>query len=107
MTGDNWDQDQDESGISTVLERKTKLPKKFKVLLHNDDYTTMEFVIFILQSVFLKTLEEANEIMLKVHHKGVGVCGVYSYEIAESKAKKVEHLAQENSYPLLCTIEPE
>lgn len=98
---------EDEGGTSTIIKPKIQLPKKYKVLLHNDDYTTMEFVIFILQAVFHKTLEEAERIMMEVHQKGIGICGVYTYEIAESKAKKVERLAKEHSHPLMCTIEPE
>lgn len=96
-----------ESGIATITERKTKLPRKYKVLLHNDDYTTMEFVILVLQKFFNKTMEEAQAIMLKVHNEGHGVCGVYTYEIAESKAFKVSQYAKDNGHPLKCTIEPE
>ncbi len=103
----NQDHDHEEGGTATILKNKVQLPKKFKVLLHNDDYTTMEFVIFILQSVFHKKIEEAENIMLEVHQKGIGVCGVYTHEIAESKAKKVEKLSREHSHPLLCSIEPE
>lgn len=97
----------EESGTATIAKNKVQLPKKYKVLLHNDDYTTMEFVIFVLQNVFQKSIGEAERIMLEVHRKGTGLCGVYTHEIAESKARKVELLAQENSHPLLCTIEPE
>ena len=101
------DNDGEESGISTVVKNKVELPKKYKVLLHNDDYTTMEFVIFILQGVFHKTLEEAEKIMMEVHRTGIGLCGIYTFEIAESKSKKVERLAHEQSHPLKCSIEPE
>lgn len=101
------DEDEDEGGTSTVVRNKVELPKKYKVLLHNDDYTTMEFVIFILQGVFHKTIDEAERIMLEVHKKGIGICGVFTFEIAESKAQKVERLAREHSHPLICTIEPE
>jgi ATP-dependent Clp protease adaptor protein ClpS len=97
----------EEGGTATITKKKIQLPKKYKVLLHNDDYTTMEFVIFILQHVFHKTLNEAERIMLEVHRAGVGICGVYTHEIAESKANKVERLAQDNAHPLRCTIEPE
>lgn len=106
MIENNHQHDED-GGTATIIQKKIQLPKKFKVLLHNDDYTTMEFVIFILQAVFHKSLVEAEKIMLDVHRQGLGVCGVYTHEIAESKAKKVERLARENSHPLLCTIEPE
>lgn len=98
---------EEESGTATVTKKKTQKPKKYKVLLHNDDYTTMEFVIFILQSVFHKSYEESQGIMLEVHQQGRGICGIYTYEIAESKSKKVERLARDNSFPLLCTIEQE
>ena len=109
MNHDHNDPDNDDhdSGTSTIIKNKVELPKKYKVLLHNDDYTTMEFVIFILQSVFRKTLEEAEKIMLEVHRTGVGLCGIYTFEIAESKSKKVQQLARLHSHPLLCSIEPE
>ena len=100
-------QDEEEGGTATISRKKTATPKKFKVLLHNDDYTTMEFVIFILQHVFHKQASEAEKIMLEVHQKGNAICGIYTFEIAESKALKVERLAVDNSHPLLCTIEPE
>lgn len=103
------DQDQTyhESDSSVVEDVKVKRPKKYKVILHNDDYTTMEFVILILKVVFHKTMAEAEKIMLEVHNKGYGVCGIYTYEIAEAKAKKVEIMAKEQSHPLKCTIESE
>lgn len=98
---------EEEGGTATIVRKKVQLPKKYKVLLHNDDYTTMEFVILILQGVFHKSLPEAEKVMLEVHRNGIGTCGVYTYEIAESKTKKVERLARDNSFPLLCTMEPE
>jgi ATP-dependent Clp protease adaptor protein ClpS len=82
-------------------------PSMYKVLLHNDDYTTMEFVVEILMFVFKKSPEEAVEIMLNVHHKGIGVCGVYPYEVSETKVKTVDALARENGFPLKCTMEKE
>ncbi len=91
----------------TILSERTKRPPLYKVLLHNDDYTTMEFVIYILQEVFHRPLDEAKRIMLKVHQTGVGVCGVYTYEIAETKAHKVRKLAREKEHPLMCSLEPE
>ncbi|MBC7427665.1 MAG: ATP-dependent Clp protease adapter ClpS [Bacteriovorax sp.] len=106
MTDHNPKHDE-EGGTATIIRKKVQLPKKYKVLLHNDDYTTMEFVIYILQSVFHKDINEAERIMIQVHRNGIGVCGVYTHEIAESKAKKVERMAKEHSHPLLCTIEPE
>ncbi len=103
------DQDQTyhESDSSVIEEVRVKRPKKYKVILHNDDYTTMEFVILVLKVVFHKSLGEAEKIMMEVHNKGQGVCGIYSYEIAESKAKKVELMAREQNHPLKCTIESE
>ncbi len=104
----NHDENNENDGSTlTISKNKVELPRKYKVLLHNDDYTTMEFVIFILQNVFLKNLEEAEKIMLEVHQKGIGVCGVYSFEIAETKCHKVLTLAKEHTHPLHCSIEPE
>src|SRR3954465_9505723 len=92
---------------SVVAEEKTRLkkPPLYKVLLHNDDFTTMEFVVYVLESIFQRTDSDAVAIMLKVHHEGVGVAGVYTYEVAEMKAEKVKSLAEANEYPLLCTVE--
>jgi ATP-dependent Clp protease adaptor protein ClpS len=96
-------------GAETVLDRKskTKRPQLFRVILHNDDYTTMEFVVFVLQEVFLKSVPEATHLMLTVHHKGKGVAGTFSRDIAETKVKRVSNLAEENGMPLLCTAEPD
>jgi ATP-dependent Clp protease adaptor protein ClpS len=80
-------------------------PRLYKVLLHNDDYTTMEFVVQILMAVFQKSEEDAVQIMLNVHRKGVGLCGVYTYEVAETKVAVVHTLAVENGFPLRCTME--
>lgn len=90
-------------------ETKTRLkkPSLYKVVLHNDDYTTMEFVVFILQYVFKKNEAEAFTVMLKVHNEGAGVAGIYTYEIAQMKARKTKNLAESRGYPLLCTIEEE
>ena len=82
-------------------------PSMYKVLLHNDDYTTMEFVVEILMLVFKKTPEEAVKIMLNVHHKGIGICGVYSLEVSETKVKTVDALSREHGFPLKCTMERE
>jgi ATP-dependent Clp protease adaptor protein ClpS len=92
-----------------LVERKEKLqkPPLYKVLLHNDDFTTMEFVVFILVQVFHKSEDEAIRIMLAVHHQGVGVAGVYTYEVAETKVNQVLNLAKAHEYPLLCTMEEE
>jgi ATP-dependent Clp protease adaptor protein ClpS len=91
----------------TGTERKLKKPPLYKVLMHNDDYTTREFVVEILRGVFHKAQEEAVQIMLHVHQNGVGVAGVYTYEVAEMKVRQVEALATEREFPLMLTIEPE
>jgi ATP-dependent Clp protease adaptor protein ClpS len=91
----------------TRSESKTRVPPLYKVLLHNDDYTTMEFVVHVLEQVFGHPSPVAAQIMLSIHHRGVGVAGVFPYEIAETKANKVMDLARESEYPLLCTVEPE
>jgi len=82
-------------------------PPLYRVLLHNDDYTTMEFVVELLMFVFRKPPEEATRIMLDVHRKGVGMCGVYPYELAEVKVDTVENLARDRGFPLKCTMERE
>lgn len=103
-----WSNDPDRSlEVIDKEEVKVKKPKKYKVILHNDDYTTMEFVVFILKRVFHKTEEEANHIMWKIHKQGTGVCGLYTFEIAESKQYKVKTLARSEGHPLLCTLEEE
>lgn len=104
---ENIGDEEEQGGLLTVTKKKIKRPKLYKVLLHNDDYTTMEFVVYILKKHFGKTFNEAQEVMLKVHNDGVGVCGIYTYEIAETKVAKVTKEAQENGHPLLCTCDPE
>ncbi len=98
-----------EEGGEVLVEKKTRLekPKLFKVLLHNDDFTTMEFVVFVLQFVFGHDEADAIAVMLKVHTEGVGVAGIYPYEIAETKSQKATNLARAREYPLLCTVEEE
>ena len=91
--------------IITQKKEKIKKPSMFKVLLHNDDYTSMEFVIKILRTVFNKSADDAVIIMLKIHREEIGICGVYTYEIAETKVKTVHSLAMERSFPLKCTME--
>lgn len=88
-------------------ERRLKRPPLYRVLLLNDDYTTMEFVIEVLQTVFRHSQQKAAQIMLHVHQKGVGICGVYTREVAESKVDQVLNLAQKNQHPLQCTMEPD
>lgn len=93
--------------VVVETEKKLKRPSLYKVLLHNDDYTTKEFVVHILESVFNKDSTEAVQIMLHVHRNGIGVAGVYTYEVAETKVKTVESLARQYEYPLKCSIEEE
>lgn len=92
-----------EEEIESALEIEE--PTKYKVLLHNDDYTTIDFVVEILTTVFHKNLTEAEDIMLEVHNKGRGVCGIYTYEIAETKVYQVKMLAKSSGFPLLATME--
>ena len=98
-------QDEREEGVVTETRKKLKQPPLYKVLLHNDDYTTREFVVLILQAIFHKSETEATQIMLHVHHNGVGVAGVYPHEIAETKVEKVTVLARKYEFPLRCTLE--
>lgn len=92
-------------GVVTETEKKLKKPPLYKVLLHNDNYTTQEFVVYILQSVFHHPLTKATQIMLHVHRRGIGVAGVYTYEVAETKIDQVHALAKEYEFPLKCTME--
>jgi ATP-dependent Clp protease adaptor protein ClpS len=93
------------TGVITKPRAKTQKPSMYKVLLLNDDYTPMEFVVHVLERFFSKNHEEATQIMLHVHRKGVGVCGVYPYEIAETKVTQVIDLARKHQHPLQCTLE--
>jgi ATP-dependent Clp protease adaptor protein ClpS len=100
--------DIDQQGdVLTESETKLEKPKLFKVLLHNDDFTTMEFVVFVLEYVFNRSEPEAFTIMLKVHNEGLGTAGIYPYDIANMKCEKAMNLARAREYPLLCTIEEE
>lgn len=94
-----------ETGVLTKTRPKTKKPAMYKVLMLNDDYTPMEFVIYILQAFFKKSEIDATEVMLQVHQKGVGVCGVFSYEVAETKVVQVIDYARRHEHPLQCTLE--
>lgn len=91
--------------LETHLEEKLEQPRMYKVLLHNDDYTTMEFVVEILEQVFHKSSAEATHIMLLIHRSGLGICGIYTAEVAETKVELVHHLAKKNGYPLQCSME--
>jgi len=101
------DDDPWESGVVTKSHAKTKKPSMYRVLLLNDDYTPMEFVVDILEVVFKKSHEEAVTIMLHVHQSGVGMCGVFTYEVAETKVAQVIDAARRNQHPLQCTMEKE
>jgi ATP-dependent Clp protease adaptor protein ClpS len=95
------------TGVVVKTRPKTRKPAMYKVLMLNDDYTPMEFVVHVLERFFQKSREEATRIMLHVHRRGVGVCGVYTYEVAETKVTQVMDLARQNQHPLQCTIEKE
>ena len=100
---------EEEGAIATEsqAQQRVEKPRMFKVLLHNDNYTTMEFVVLVLMTVFRKSQAEAFELMLNVHQKGMAVAGVYQRDIAETKVQKVLHMAQQAQFPLMCTMEPE
>ena len=103
----NGEDGEGRTGLVTKTRPKTKKPSLYKVLLLNDDYTPMEFVIHVLEKHFSKSPEEATRIMLHVHQKGVGVCGVFTYEVAETKVTQVMDVARQNNHPLQCTMEKE
>ncbi len=94
-------------GVAVRTKPRTKKPSMYKVLLLNDDYTPMEFVVHILERFFSKSTEEANRVMLHVHRRGVGVCGIFTYEIAESKVNQVMEFSRRHQHPLQCTLEKE
>ena len=107
----DWEDDDDlphdEESVATETKRKVETPRLYKVLLHNDDYTTMEFVVLVLREVFNKEEQQAIRIMMAVHLQGIGVAGVYTYEIAEAKVNRVTDMARAREFPLLCTMEEE
>ena len=92
-------------GVATRTRTRTKQPSPYKVLMLNDDYTPMEFVVLCLQRFFRMNIEDATRVMLHVHQKGVGVCGIFSYEVAETKVTQVTDFARANQHPLQCTLE--
>jgi len=94
-----------EGAVVTEKKQQTKRPSMYRVLLHNDDYTTMDFVVMVLETVFQKNAEAATLIMLNVHEQGVGVAGVYPRDVAETKVIMVHDLARKNEYPLKCSLE--
>lgn len=109
VMGDDDDKGSDDDdtnlGIATKTRAKTKKPSPYKVLILNDDYTPMEFVVLVLKRFFNMDIDEATRVMLHVHQKGVGVCGTFSYEVAETKVTQVMDFARKNEHPLQCTLE--
>ncbi|MEZ5742298.1 MAG: ATP-dependent Clp protease adapter ClpS [Sphingomonadaceae bacterium] len=99
------DDGEDQVGLATKTRTKPKKPSQFKVLMLNDDYTPMEFVVLVLKRFFSMDMEQATRVMLHVHQKGVGVCGIFPYEIAETKVNQVMDFARQNQHPLQCTLE--
>jgi ATP-dependent Clp protease adaptor protein ClpS len=92
-------------GVATRTRTRSKTPSPYKVLMLNDDYTPMEFVVHVLQRFFKMSVDDATRVMLHVHQRGVGVCGIFSYEVAETKVAQVIDCARENQHPLQCTLE--
>ena len=104
--GNDSDTDsENEVGIATKTKARPKKPSQYKVLMLNDDYTPMEFVVMVLKRFFGMDLEQATRVMLHVHQKGVGVCGIFPYEVAETKVNQVMDFARQNQHPLQCTLE--
>ena len=93
--------------IAPSSDQKVERPRMWRVLLHNDDYTTQEFVVWVLESVFRKPRAEAIEVMMRVHLSGIGVAGVYTHDVAETKLRKTRQMAEEHEFPLLVRMEPE
>ena len=102
---DDADAGDGQTGVATKVAPKTKRPSLYKVLMLNDDYTPMEFVVLCLQRFFRMDMEDATRVMLHVHQRGVGVCGVFTYEVAETKVNQVIDFAREHQHPLQCTLE--
>ncbi len=107
MSGDYEDEPERGVALKTRDEQKTTRPRMYRVLLHNDDFTPMDFVVRLLRTVFHRNESEATAIMLHVHNHGVGVAGVYTHEIAETKVAQVHTIARQNDCPLMASIEPE
>ena len=109
MGGDEPDRgdglDEIETGVATRTRPRTKKPSNYKVLMLNDDYTPMEFVVLVLQKLFSMSIEDATRVMLQVHQQGLAVCGVFTYEVAETKVTQVIDFARENQHPLQATLE--
>ena len=102
---DREDEGPPDIGIAVKTRAKSKKPSQYKVLMLNDDYTPMEFVVLVLKRFFSMNMDEATRVMLHVHQKGVGVCGIFTYEVAETKVNQVMDFARENQHPLQCTLE--
>lgn len=107
MAGRKEDQPERGVALKTRSEKKTTRPRMYRVLLHNDDYTPMDFVVRLLRTVFRHSESSATRVMLHVHNNGVGVAGVYTFEIAETKVAQVHAMARENDCPLMASLEPE
>lgn len=105
MGDDPGKEDGPERGVATKVRPKTKKPSQYRVILLNDDFTPMEFVVAILVGIFKKTPEEATQIMLNVHQNGIGVAGIYTFEVAETKVAQVLDSAKRAGHPLKCTLE--
>ena len=104
--GDNGDNGGDgQTGTATKTRTRTKKPSQYKVLMLNDDYTPMEFVVLVLKRYFRMDIDQATQVMLHVHQRGVGVCGIFPYEVAETKVNQVMDFAREHQHPLQCTLE--
>jgi len=103
--GDGLTDGEGQVGVATKARASAKKPRQYKVLMLNDDYTPMEFVVMVLKRFFRMDLEQATRVMLHVHQRGVGVCGIFPYEVAETKVNQVMDFARENQHPLQCTLE--
>ena len=106
MNANDNDTSSGDPGIAIADKTKLEQPKMYKVVMHNDDYTTMEFVIHVLMKFFNKTYDESHAIMFKIHNDGVGICGIFTFEIAESKSAKVNRYSRGKGHPLKSSIEP-
>jgi ATP-dependent Clp protease adaptor protein ClpS len=107
MSDEDRNGDDGNSGVAIQTRTRTRKPSMYKVLMLNDDYTPMEFVVHVLERFFAKSREEATQIMLHVHRRGVGLCGVFTDEVAETKVNQVTEFARRNQHPLRCTLEKE
>ncbi|MFZ4761912.1 MAG: ATP-dependent Clp protease adapter ClpS [Alphaproteobacteria bacterium] len=95
----------DDVGLGIKTRTRTRKPSMYRVLMLNDDYTPMDFVVYVLEKFFHKNREEATDIMLNIHQHGIGICGIFTYEVAETKVNQVMDMARKNQHPLQCTME--